>query len=170
MQGQTKIVHSGPISRDNAILSLRYPISRDTFWEVSTLPKWCDTPPWYLVSHRHICAIPHFATYRVIIVRYPTKTSTREFCDTIAANIARYEKYRYWASKRSCGFPPTPGIASRVAPRIVVFAYCSSRETPFREWDFSFRELFLSSESCSENTPELTQRSKNGLSLRERSS
>ena len=31
-------------------------------------------------------------------VRYPTKTSTKEFCDTIAASIARYEKYRYWAS------------------------------------------------------------------------
>ena len=37
---------SGPISRDNAILSLRYPISRDTFLrEVSTPPKRCDTPP-----------------------------------------------------------------------------------------------------------------------------
>ena len=56
-------------------------------------------PPWYLVSHRHICAIPHFATYRAIIVRYLTKTSTKEFCDTIAASIARYEKYRCWASK-----------------------------------------------------------------------
>ena len=32
-------------------------------------------PPWYLVSHRHIFAIPLFATYRAIIVRYPTKTS-----------------------------------------------------------------------------------------------
>ena len=56
-------------------------------------------PPWYLVSHRHVCAIPHFATYRAIIVRYSTKTSTKEFCDTIAGSIARYEKYRYWASK-----------------------------------------------------------------------
>ena len=32
-------------------------------------------------------------------MRYPTKTSTKEFCDSIAASIARYEKYRYWASK-----------------------------------------------------------------------
>ena len=79
---------SGPISRDIAILSLQYPISRDTsFGEVSTPPKWCDTPPWYLVSHKHICAIPHFATYRAIIVRYPIKTSTKEFCDTIATSI-----------------------------------------------------------------------------------
>ena len=65
--------------------------------EASTPPKWCDTPPWYLVLHRHICAIPHFATYRAIIVRYSMKTSTREFCDTIATSIARYEKYRCWA-------------------------------------------------------------------------
>ena len=57
-------------------------------------------PPWYLVSHRHICVIPHFATDRAITVRHPTKTiATKEFCDTIAASIARYEKYRYWASK-----------------------------------------------------------------------
>ena len=74
-------------------------IARYFFREVSTPPKWCDTPLWYLVSHRHICAIPRFATYRAIIVRYPTKTSTNEFCDTIAASIARYGKYRYWASK-----------------------------------------------------------------------
>ena len=62
-------------------------------------PKVCDTPPWYLILHRHICAIPQFATYRAIIVRYPRKTSTKTFCDTIATSIARYEKYRCWASK-----------------------------------------------------------------------
>ena len=66
---------SDPISRDTAILSLQYPISRDTLREVSTPPKWCDTPHWYLVLHRHIRAIPHFATYRAIIVRYPIKTT-----------------------------------------------------------------------------------------------
>ena len=62
-------------------------------------------PPWYLVLHRHICAIPYFATYRAIIVRYPTKTSTKMFCDTIATSSARSEKYRCWASKliESCG-------------------------------------------------------------------
>ena len=48
-------------------------IARYFFREVSSSPKWCDTPPWCLVSHRHICAIPHFATYRAIIVRYPHK-------------------------------------------------------------------------------------------------
>ena len=41
-------------------------------------PKMVRYPPLvHLVSHRHICAIPHFATYRAIIVRYPTKTSTK---------------------------------------------------------------------------------------------
>ena len=32
------------------------------------------------------------------MVRYPIRTSTKKFCDTVAASIARYEKYRYWAS------------------------------------------------------------------------
>ena len=75
------------------------PLALRVLRQVSTPPKWYDTPPWYLVSHKHICAIPNSATYRAIIVRYPKKTSTEEFCDTIARSIARYEKYRCWASK-----------------------------------------------------------------------
>ena len=77
----SNLVFSGPISCDIAILSLRYPILRDTFLgrEISTPQKWCDTHPWHLVSRRHICAIPHFATYRAIIVRHPTKISAKEF-------------------------------------------------------------------------------------------
>ena len=60
---------SGPISSDIAILSLRCPISHDTFsGKLALTQKWYDTPPRHLVSHRHICAIPHFATYRAIIV------------------------------------------------------------------------------------------------------
>ena len=50
-----------------------------------------------LSLHRHISAIPHFATYRAILGRYPKKTSTKKCCDTIAESIARYEKYRCWA-------------------------------------------------------------------------
>ena len=52
-------------------------------------------------SHRDICAISsHFATYRAIIVRYPMKkASTKEFCNTIATSIVRYEDYRCWPSK-----------------------------------------------------------------------
>ena len=91
---------SGPISRDTAILSLRYPISRDTFFGRLALRQNGAIPPsWYLILHRHIRAIPHFATYRTIIVRFPIKTRTNKFCDTIATSIARYEKYRCWASK-----------------------------------------------------------------------
>ena len=72
-------------------------IARYFFRGLSTSPKWCDTPPPLVLSftQAHLC---DFATYRAIIVRYPIKASTKEFCDTIAASIARYEKYRYWAS------------------------------------------------------------------------
>ena len=45
----------------------------------------CDTP--FCNISRDNCAIPH------------KKTSTKEFCDTIATSITRYKKYRYWASK-----------------------------------------------------------------------
>ena len=58
-------VLSGPISRD--CLSGR---SAPTH-------SGAIAPPWLLVSHRHICAIPHFATYRAIILRHPTKTITK---------------------------------------------------------------------------------------------
>ena len=32
---------------------------------------WYPPFPWYLVSHRHVCAIPHFAAYLAIIVWHP---------------------------------------------------------------------------------------------------
>ena len=38
-------------------------------------------------------------TYCAVVVRYPMKTSPKEFCDTIATTIVRYEKYRCWATK-----------------------------------------------------------------------
>ena len=76
------------------------PIARYFLSHRSNPRRGCDTPPpWCLLLHRHISAIPHFATYRAILVRYPRKTSTKTFCDTIAQSIARYEKYRYWASQ-----------------------------------------------------------------------
>ena len=86
---------SGPISRDIAILSLRYPISRDTcLREVSTPPKRCDTlPPLPLgFTLVHLCNTP-FCNISRDICAVPHKTSTTN-CDTIAASIARYEKYR----------------------------------------------------------------------------
>ena len=90
---------SGPISRDIAIVSLRYPLSRDTFSAFAAIPQEGAIPPLgAFFLHRHISATPHFATYRAIFVRYPRKTSTKTFCDTIAQSIARYAKNRYWAS------------------------------------------------------------------------
>ena len=47
-------------------------VVRYFFSEVSSSPRWCDTPPWRFVSHRHMSsAISHFATYRAKLVRYP---------------------------------------------------------------------------------------------------
>ena len=81
---------SGPISRDTAILSLRYPMSRDTFSGRLALPRNGAIPPLgYLVSHRHICAIPHFATYRAIVVRYPHKNKHER--------VLRYYRCKYRA-------------------------------------------------------------------------
>ena len=126
------------MSRDTAILSLRYPISRDTFWRRLALPKnGAITPPWYLVSHRHICAIPHFATYCAIIVRYPIKTSTKEFCNTIATSIARYEKYRCWASKLEAlaGF-------KKITWKVSICHFCPyplQRNYQCELWDHCFR-------------------------------
>ena len=62
----------------------------------------------------------------------------------------------------SCWFPSIPGIAPGVAPRIAAFALPKS-------WDaiphgISYSENGISNpESCSENTPERSQSSKNGL-------
>ena len=119
---------SGPTSHDIAILSLRYLISRDTCSGRLAAPRsGAVPPPWYLVLHRHIRAIPDFATYRAIIVRYPTKTSTKTCCDTVATSVARYEKYRCWASK----FTPTlrlvrnPVLDSRHTPHGPNPLFCS---------------------------------------------
>ena len=90
---------SGPISREIAIVSLRYPLSRDTFSAIPAIPQQgAIPPPWCLLLHRHMSAIPHFTTYRAMPVRYPRKTSTKMLCNTIAESIARFEKYCCWAS------------------------------------------------------------------------
>ena len=52
-------------------------------------------PPRYLVSQRHTCAIPHFATHCSIIVRCPKNQAQNRFAFHIATSITRYEKYRY---------------------------------------------------------------------------
>ena len=71
----------------------------------------------------------------------------------------------------SCGFPSIPGIAPGVAPRIVAFALLKSWDAIPRMEFFIPRMIFLNSKSCSENTPELSQRlraPRMAFSLRER--
>ena len=66
-------------------------ITRYFLREVSISRKWCDTPPpWYLMLHRHICAIPHFATYRAIILRDAPHENKYE-------RVLRYYRYKYRA-------------------------------------------------------------------------
>ena len=87
-------------SSDIAILSLRYPLLRDTFsGKLALPPKWRDAPPLILSFHTDTCAIPHFCYVSRDNCAIPHKTRMKEFCDTIAASIAREEKYRCWASK-----------------------------------------------------------------------
>ena len=59
---------SDPISRVFAIVSLRYPPSRDTFSAIPAIPKQGAIPPLVPCLHRHISAMPHIATYRAIIM------------------------------------------------------------------------------------------------------
>ena len=89
-------------------------------------PKMVRYPPLVLNLHRHICAIPHFAIYRTIIVRYPTKTNTKEFCDTIATSIARCEKYLCWASKPKQNTPTIGGRTARNAKKKGTSVGCCS--------------------------------------------
>ena len=63
--------HSGPISRDIAMLSLRYPVSRDTFSRRLALAQNGAIPPSALSLTQAHCATPQFATYHAIIVQYP---------------------------------------------------------------------------------------------------
>ena len=57
-------------------------------------------PPWYLsLTKAYLCDTTFCNISCDDGANPPKKTSTKEFCDTIATSIARYEKYRCWASK-----------------------------------------------------------------------
>ena len=63
----------------------------------------------------------------------------------------------------SGGFAAIPGIAPRVAPRIVGFVIFDQVVRGPSENGISYSENGISnSESCSENTPELSESSENG--------
>ena len=91
----------------------------------------CDTPFCYV--SRDNCAIPH------------KKQARKCFCDTIATSIARYEKYRCWASKprehpktserrarsgdlvAECTFQRSPGNLSETLPEPLSECHLSLR-------------------------------------------
>ena len=56
------------------------------FRDLRTPPKWCDAPPWVLsfTGITQICVIPHFATYRAIIVRYSIKNKKKQARNSFA--------------------------------------------------------------------------------------
>ena len=78
-------------------------ISRYFLREVSIPPSWCATPHCYLVSHRHICAIPHVAMYCAIVVRYPPPTKqARNYFVILSLQVSCDMKSiatQYWGSK-----------------------------------------------------------------------
>ena len=61
----------------------------------SSSPKWCNTPHGHLVSPRHICAIPHFATCRSIVAQCPHKN---EHDITLRYYRCKYRAIWCWAS------------------------------------------------------------------------
>ena len=62
----------------------------------------------------------------------------------------------------SCGFQSFRNRSGSCSENFW-FAYCSSRGMPFREWNSYSENGISNSQFCSENTPELSQSSENGL-------
>ena len=57
----------------------------------------CSLPLFVLSSHRHICAIPHFATHRAIVVRMLSLQASRDMRVSllVSAIPEEYERDRY---------------------------------------------------------------------------
>ena len=123
--GNSRRLLSGPISRDTAILLLRYPISRDTFQARSAVPqKRVRYPPLVLsFAQAHLCDTP-FCNVSRDYCAIPHKNKHERVCDTIATSIARYEKYRCWASKAGFQSQVLVGI---LRVRIGRFEWCDSK-------------------------------------------
>ena len=88
----------GPISRDIAIVSLRYPYRAILSQPSQQSPKRVRYPLGTSFTQTYQCDTPILQHIARDTCAIPRKTSTKTFCDTIAQSIARYEKYRYWAS------------------------------------------------------------------------
>ena len=90
---------SGAIRHDIARLSLRCPISRNTFSGRLAAPQNVAITPALVLSSTQalLCDIPCYNIWRDNCA-IPHKTRTNKFCDTVATSIARYGKYCCWAS------------------------------------------------------------------------
>ena len=84
--------YRGPISHNTPILSLRYPISRDTsLREVSTPPKWCDPPLLMSFTQAHLCDTPCCNVWRDICVM-PQKNKHER--------VLQYYRYKHGAIRK----------------------------------------------------------------------
>ena len=71
-------------------------------------------PPWCLVSHRHICEIPHLATHRAIVVRYLSTSDFQsevgevfgEIGGELPAKFGRRFRASFAGENRQKHFPP----------------------------------------------------------------
>ena len=91
------------MSRDIAIASLRYPLSRDIFSAIAAIPQQGAVPPLGACFYTDISVrypiLQHIARYLCDTPgKQILKIKHEKICDTIAESITRYEKYRYWAS------------------------------------------------------------------------
>ena len=76
----------------------------------STPSKWVNTDPLALrFTQAHLCD-----------TRCPIRTSTKQFCGTIATSVARYDKYHCWASKDDQG-SVDGGVSNKGASRSGLF-------------------------------------------------
>ena len=75
----TRFILSGP-TFDVGMPSLRYHISHDTSsWRITAPKNGAIPPPWYLVSHRHICAISHLQHIQQQLCDTPHKQTANSF-------------------------------------------------------------------------------------------
>ena len=93
-------------SRFVPFLFLRGTVPKGSATQSGSFPKkegnrrvW-KTPGLASLKQTHLCDTPCCNVSCDNCAISPIKTSTKYFCDTIATSIARYEKYRCWASKR----------------------------------------------------------------------
>ena len=76
------------------------PTTTDSMPHSRPSEEWCNTPPLVLtVTQTHLCDTPFWNISRNSCATPHKNKHNICFCDAIATSIARYEKYRYWASK-----------------------------------------------------------------------